>query len=129
MHPFFGRVKGWVKKSYHGSIGFLYRIAMRSSFAMFMTLLIILAGGFFGVYADEIKHAFPFNLRLHIPISAAAFSWTVALLASLMFFVRQRADDKRRDTAQDRLEKQSERLEELIRTLPPEKFLDSFADM
>ena len=114
--------RSWIRKAIH-------YIVLNSLFATILTGLIIFTGGMFGLYADEIKHSRPFTLHLHIPLSPVSVSWIAFILSAFFFFVRQRADDKRRDEAQDRLEKRSEQLEELIRTLPPRKFLDSFVQM
>lgn len=105
------------------------RIVSNPYFAAGITCLIIFTGGMFGLYANEIRQAWPFTIHSYIHVPPVVLSWIVFLLSAIFFFLRQRVDDKRRDEAQQKLEKRSEQLEELIRTVPPRKFLDSFEKM
>lgn len=103
-------------------------VVLHPGFATIVTLLIIFSGGLFGIYPEEIKSTFPFHLFAHGPIVwPAVAAWVTALLAAIGFFVRQRADDTKREESQRQLVDQATKLEELVRTLPPAKFLDAFA--
>ena len=124
------------------------QIVLSPYFSTTNTLLISLAGGLFGIYADDIRDAWPFQFHARGPISWTAFwSWMTAILAALGFFFRQRADDTMREKTQAQLvsqtaelaklvhkedqmhQKRIKELSELIRTLPPAKFVDSFAEL
>ena len=103
-------------------------VVLSPLYAAVLTLLIIFAGGFASLYADDIKDAWPINYQARSGWSwRAFFAWMSALSAALMFFFRQRFDDEARAGAQDRLVRQAVTLEELVRTMPPANFLASLA--
>jgi hypothetical protein len=108
-------------------------------YAAFLTLLILVVGVIGGIYPDDIKKAFPFTLltptdaRACFPPDAAdalrsssnvhvvAVFWAGSFVSALMFFLREAATEKRRQSAADKLER-------LIRTMPPEEFLSLFRE-
>jgi len=99
-------------------------------FAAFVTVSIIAAGCLVSLYAEEIKHAWPISWHAKDRMPRSVFwSWVVGIVASVTFFVRQVLDQRERDAAQARLVNQAKELEWLVRTMPPAKFLDSFADL
>jgi hypothetical protein len=87
----------------------------------FLTLLVIVTGEYGAVFGDDIKAAFPISL---------GWSWhattfyCLAFVAGWLFFWRQRADDHQRAV----LTEQTEKLETLVKTLPPANFLEHFAE-
>ena len=99
----------------------------RTSFYSAIVSLVALFSALVGsLYADDIKSAFPFVWRSG-PISfTAGFFWLTAGLATLMFFVAQRASEEERARSERRLEERSNQLAQLVRTLPPADFLSTF---
>jgi hypothetical protein len=89
-----------------------------------LTLLVIITGGYGSVFSDQIRSAFPLSFGPY-----GGWSWHattfyfLALIAAWLFFWRQRADDHQRKI----LTEQTEKLETLIKTLPPANFLEHFA--
>jgi len=102
-------------------------------FATAITFLLLFTGGLGSIFSVEIRRSFPlywgvFDGVPFTPISWEAFLfWVMALVTSSAFFFRQRAGDKSRRDAQDSLLRHAGRLEELVRTLPPENFLGMFS--
>jgi hypothetical protein len=91
-------------------------------YATCLTLLILLAGVIGGLYPDDIKRSFPFD-RVHaLPTFNAALFWVSALAASVLFFFREWAVDHKRVEA-------TKQLELLVRTMPPDNFLDLFQSL
>jgi len=104
-------------------------VLLTPHFAGVVTLLIIVAGGLFSLYAEDIKGAWPIHFFASGPISyPALWSWSVAIIAAAGFFWRQSGDDRARKSAQNQLVRQAEQLEKMIRTMPPAKFLATFSD-
>jgi hypothetical protein len=109
----------------------IHRVVLHPICAASITWLIIIAGGLFGLFAEDIKNAWPFhwvNLRWHIS-QPVLWSWLVAVVTAILFFFRQQADDEKREQAQQDLVDQAKELERLVRIMPPIKFLDSFATL
>jgi hypothetical protein len=97
-------------------------------FATAITLLVIIAGLLGSIYSPEIRDAFPFYWgRGPICVQAVIF-WVVAGVAALAYFFREQSVAREQHKQQDRALYRSERLERLIRTLPPENFLELVGD-
>jgi hypothetical protein len=86
----------------------------------FLTLLVIATGEYGAVFGEDIKAAFPISLGWSW--HATAF-YSLAFVAGWLFFWRQRADDHQRAA----LTEQTEKLETLVKTLPPANFLEHCA--
>jgi len=100
-----------------------------AGYAALVSLLSLFAGLFGALYADDIKASFPFAIGFG-PISGpAAVFWSLALLATFLFFLAQRASDIERQTSEARLDERSDDLTRLIRTMPPSDFLFAFRDI
>jgi hypothetical protein len=111
LKRFFGRLKRFFDT--------LFRHPLFNSL---VTLLIIVAGGVGAIYSDEIKNAFPFYWG-HGPWSHhASLFWLIAIVASILFFFRERAVTRAQEESQKLLER-------LIRTSPPENFLSVFSNL
>jgi hypothetical protein len=94
-----------------------------------ITLLLIVTGGMGSIYSPEIRRAYPFTWSSppwKLAEEATIF-WFLVIACLILFYVRQRADDEARDTAQRALVERSQTLEQLIRTLPPPNFLGLLA--
>jgi hypothetical protein len=64
------------------------------------------------------------------PISWPAIRfWFFALLATFLFFLSQRTSDDERKKSEDRLDRRSNELAQLVRTMPPSDFLYAFRDI
>ena len=101
------------------------RFALHPLYASAVTFLIIFTGGYGSLFSVEIRSAFPFSWGPFGDfVWEAGKFWTLTLLAALMFFFRQRAEDREYDARQSELKRQTDKLESLIRTLPPENFLE-----
>ncbi|MGB8412361.1 MAG: hypothetical protein WCE23_06000 [Candidatus Binatus sp.] len=97
--------------------------------AALVTALVLIAGLFGSLYTDDIKAAFPFVLG-HGPLSVhAMLFWASALGATLLFFVGQRTSEIDRRASEARLDQRSDKLEGLIRTIPPTDFLFTFGEI
>jgi len=96
---------------------FLSRIFTSSLYATLLTLLILVAGVIAGLYPEEVKSSFPF--RLASPTPGASIFWCTSLAAALLFFFRENAVDRKRSEA-------ANQLESIIRTMPPDNFLELF---
>jgi hypothetical protein len=97
----------------------------RAAFAAILTLLVAIAGGYASLYSSEIKNAFPFlipNQPWRI-IPEAVFWWSLLFAAAYLYLAKQSKDNEN----QTRLVDRAAKLERLIRTMPPEHFLESFA--
>lgn len=97
-------------------------------FATVITLLIIVAGLLGSIYANEIRSAFPFYWGPGKVSWEAAVFWSLALICALAFFCREQSVSSEQRRAQRSALTQARRFEYLIRTLPPENFLELFAD-
>jgi hypothetical protein len=97
-------------------------------FATAITLLIIVAGLLGSIYANEIRRAFPFYWGPGKISWEAAIFWVLALISALTFFFREQSVVFEEQKLQGRALSQARRFEYLIRTLPPENFLELFGD-
>jgi hypothetical protein len=88
-------------------------------FATVTTVLAVIAGLLGSVYQSEVAAAFP--LTFSSPVAAmsprAVVFWASVIAFALMFFARQGSDDRNR-----------ERLESLVRTMPPRAFQGKLAE-
>jgi len=95
-------------------------------YAAVVSLLAVVTGFVGSLFSPEIKAAFPFYW------GSGRFSWEAALFwgflvgTGLLYWWRQVVVDRDRKGAEDALLGQSNKLEELIRTLPPGDFLEAF---
>jgi hypothetical protein len=106
------------------------RICLHPMFATVVTLLMIVAGGMGSIWSEDIRKAFPFTLAPKWKNSQAAWAfWCVAIVASLLFFFRQRAVDRAQAKGQREIVQQAAELANLIRTLPPTNFLSVFSQL
>lgn len=96
-------------------------------YATALTVLTIVTGVMGSLFTGEIRSSFPFPLfygqipRGPVSLTATAF-WTLVVLVSLMFFLREWVTERQRTAAQ-------QKLDETIRTLPPRGFLRSFKEI
>lgn len=103
-------------------------------YATVTTVLAVIAGLLGSVYQNDIAGAFPLALwGPWGPLSRRAVGfWASVLLFAVMFFLRQKWDDDSRgrlaETAM-RAEKGTERIEALVRTMPPKAFQSQLAKM
>jgi hypothetical protein len=112
-----------------GDIDRCSKLFLHPLFATCVTLLIIVTGLLGSIWTGEIKSAFPFSLPgKHVQWEAVIF-WTLVIVCSLAFLFRQRADDRARAEQQRKLMEATARLENLIRTMPPDDFLPIFSDL
>lgn len=116
----------------------LSRILRHPATAAVITILLIVTGGVGSIYSVEIRRAFPFQWSPHGrfllggPWSyspQATIFWVLVVASALIFYFRQRADDRAREIAQDALISRARNLEHLIRTLPPPNFLSVLAQI
>jgi hypothetical protein len=92
--------------------------------ATLITTLGLLAGLWGSLYSTEIRGAWPFQRSPYQGISLHAVSfWTFVTVATLLFFWMQFKSEEERRAAEARLTEQAAKLEDLIRTQPPEEFL------
>jgi hypothetical protein len=114
------------------------RILRHPAIAACFTMLLIVAGGVGSIYSVEIRRAIPFNwsprgrFLVGGPWSfspQATIFWALVLISALIFYFRQRADDRARDAAQNTLVQGARTLEQMIRTMPPPNFLGLFAQL
>ena len=98
--------------------------------AVLVTTMVILTGGLWSIYADVVRHAWPFAWHARGQISwTAVAAWVSLLVTSTIFFFRQRVEDKRRAEAQQELVDRAAELRRLIVTMPPANFVDSFVEL
>ncbi|UUO08098.1 hypothetical protein M4951_07205 [Blastopirellula sp. J2-11] len=109
-------------------------------FGAFLTFSILFAGGLGSIFSDDIRDAVPFHWvwpwePFKLALGPSVF-WVASLFSALLFLFRQQATDIARGDAQrevrvaaDELKAQSEKLEVLVRTMPPENFLLEFAQL
>lgn len=105
--------------------------------ATLITFLLLVTGGLGSVYSNEIRRAFPLYWGPFDGLSVPAIAfWSMVAVSGTLFFFRQRATDTARERAQreirteaKRLLEQNERLETLLRTMPPENFLEQFVEL
>src|SRR5437868_7162702 len=117
------------------------RILRHPAFATIITVLIIVAGLWGSIFALEIRRAFHFYWgRGPISWEASVF-WVLVLISASTFFFRERSiaseQERLRKLAEERTGKleelqrlslaRADEFERLIRTLPPENFLEVFA--
>ena len=97
----------------------LSRFVSSPVFATVTTVLAVIAGLLGSVYQSEVAAAFP--LTFSSPVAAmppkAVVFWASVIAFALMFFARQWSDDRNR-----------ERLESLVRTMPPRAFQGKLAE-
>lgn len=99
-------------------------------YATVVTTLGLLAGLWGSLYSSEIRSAWPFQSGPYQGVSAhALFFWSLVLSATFLFFLGQVLVERARRQAEQELTKRSGKLEELIRTQPPEEFLSLCADL
>jgi len=92
-----------------------------------------LAGFFAAIYADEIRNAFPFSpdygVGWHGAIAwHAVQSWTAVAMFGFMFGLNSWALTSTADIQIEKLQGSSAELHQVIRTLPPQNFLQGFQD-
>lgn len=107
----------------------------------FITLLVLVTGGVASLASVEIRNAFPFYWGWSLSFSGWAIAfWSMAFMSAILFFLRQVAVDTAREQAQSELRdtatsmlglqkhasSQMELLDALVRTMPPENFLEHF---
>jgi len=97
-------------------------------FAAAITLLIILAGLLGSIYANEIRSAFPFYWGQGKISWEATIFWILAWISALAFFFREQSVTIEEQRIQRVARIRATRFERLIRTLPPENFLELFGD-
>ena len=109
-------------------------VACKPWFSAITAVVGALAGFIAAIYADEIRRAFPFPLPWHHLAGAwtgpvvlpAVFAWTGLALFGLMFGLNSWALTKSTDLQLAALQASTERLEDLVQTLPPEEFSSGF---
>lgn len=113
----------WIK-------GVLLKVCCHPMFAVVLTILGVVAGLFGSVYSSELKTSFPLNLFKSVDstIPEAALFWLALIVVAFLFFGRQWATDQMTKSAQNNLIAQSDTLQELIKTLPPQGFLNRFSE-
>ena len=105
------------------------RIFLHPLFPTCITILVIVTGLLGSIWTTEIKSAFPFAMPgMHVQWEAVIF-WGLVVICSIVFFWRQRADDLARAQKEQMLLDGTVRLENLIRTLPPDDFLPIFSEL
>jgi hypothetical protein len=108
---------------------FLSRVGS-ALYATVVTTLGLLAGLWGSLYSSEIRSAWPFQSSPYEGVSAhALFFWSLVLSATFLFFRRQVLVEKARRHAERELTNRVDKLEELIRTQPPEDFLSLCAQL
>ena len=115
---------------------FLLKLGMKAWFVGLTALAGALAGLWGAIYTEAIKASFPFALACcSINYEAWAF-WVLFTLFGFGFATTFWAQNKLSGAALDALQKlssdaldQTKSLESIIRTLPPDGFLDKFQDM
>lgn len=104
------------------------RWAATPLYATILTALIVFTGGYGSLFSGEIRSAFPFYFGDggwgSISWLAVGF-WSLLALVAMLFFSRETAENRR----QQRLIEETQKLERLVRTLPPEDFLKDFAEL
>jgi len=107
------------------------RLVSSPVYATFTTVLAVVAGLLGSAYQDDVATAFPMVLRGPWgPVSfRAAIFWTSVVLFAVLFFFRQWWDDVNRERTASRAEQGTERLEALVRTMPPRAFQTQLARM
>lgn len=92
-----------------------------------VTLLALLAGALGAVYNVELRRQLPFSLFAgRSDARLAGAFWISVVLGALLYHFRQRALDRRRSEGERQLDKTAKRLIYMMRTMPPENFLNSF---
>ncbi len=110
------------------------KIVSSPVYATLTTVLAVIAGLLGSVYQDDIANAFPLALSNAwgtISWRAAAF-WMSVVLFAVLFFFRQWWDDVNRERLNAtalRAEQGTERIEALVRTMPPRAFQGQLAQM
>jgi hypothetical protein len=97
------------------------------AYATATTVLAVVAGLLGSVYQDDVAHAFPLVLRGPwgpLSLKAVVF-WASVVVFAVMFFFRQLSDDESRL----RLADTADRVETLVRTMPPRAFQSQLAKM
>jgi hypothetical protein len=106
------------------------------SYAFIVTFLLALTGMLGSVYSAEIGNAFPLRfsgLKCSFWSWKATTFWITLALSSGLFWYRQKALAKESERVNDmreqqvhNLKKQSERLADLVKTMPPKSFLTRY---
>jgi hypothetical protein len=104
----------------------LRKVACKPWFSGATAIVGTLAGFLAAIYADQIRSAFPFFLGLGPIEWHAAITWAALALFGLMFGLNSWALTAATDHQLKELRSNTVRLQELIRTLPPEEFLSDF---
>lgn len=114
-------------------LGHISHFAISRWGAATYVLLFISAGLLGSAYATDLRSLPPISWFADAP--AVAF-WLLVLLAALLYFNRQHAISQNREKAEltmqdraDRLERKSNELAGLVRTMPPEAFLSKFREI
>ena len=89
-----------------------------------LTLMTIIAGLMGTLFQPEIKGSIPFTWGLTL----AGFGfWALATITGLAYFFRQEAVAKTRSELTQNLEQRIGQVQRVLRTIPPENFLDQYA--
>lgn len=116
----------WVRSTYYSLNKFLLRVSYHPWAATGINVLGVFTGLFGSLYTKEIKGAFPFQWAFNngytIEWEPPVF-WAGLVLFSIGFLFRQRAIDNHQKEAHSALIRQTEKLEELVKTVPPANFL------
>ncbi len=105
----------------------LERVASHWSFAGATAAMGAFAGLLGSVYTAEIKNAFPFGWWPDDPVVWVAVSFWASLVGfGIMFGLNIRGQARAAERQIDRLRDETRVLEGLVRTLPPENFLERF---
>lgn len=124
------------KKYYENIVNKFYDFASAPIYATIVTVMLFMAAFYASLYTTEIKSAFPvygfpdyWNYDWNGLNSFAVKFWILLIVSSLLFLVNQRATNKQREVSENNLIERTNKLEQLIRTLPPEDFLGLFYDI
>ena len=104
-------------------ISVLEKWSYRPWYGVLLTFLGVWTGLYGSLFSNDIKNAFPFYWGKGDVSYVAFVFWILLAVFSFLFYFRHSAAHE----SQNLLVHQSERLENLIRTLPPEGFLTEFA--
>lgn len=84
-----------------------------------LTTLIIITGVWGSLYSNEIKKILPFTFLFYSNSYAPYGFWLLVLLTTILFFIRQKAQEQI-------IQERTDQLYEAIRTVPPADFLITF---
>jgi hypothetical protein len=104
------------------------RVLLHPLFATLVTLLVIVAGMVGSIYSSEIRSSFPFYWGNGPICVQAVIFWTATVIAAFAYFLREQSVAQTQREDQRRVLYRAQRFERLIRTLPPENFLEVVAD-